>query len=108
MVFVKNWRSFSLLFLCKIYQEKVFCEGSERKEAFLDHKNIGSKSNHNLNFFKGVSPLFLSKNGDLLIFGFYAKWIKKKCFVKVPKQKKSFHTIKTSAQKTTKICIFVM
>ena len=37
------------------------------------------------------------KNGDFLIFGFYAKWIKKKCFVNVPKKKKASYTIKTLA-----------
>ena len=39
--------------------EKVFIEGSNRKEAFLDHKNIGLKNNQNLHSFKGVSPWFL-------------------------------------------------
>ena len=71
-------------------QGKVFCEGSEGKETFLDHKSIGLKSHQNLHFFKGVSPWFLSKNGEFLILSFYAKWIKKKCFLKVPKQKKPF------------------
>ena len=45
-------------------QEKVFFEGSERREAFLDEEIIGSKNHQNLPFFKGVSPWFLSKNGD--------------------------------------------
>ena len=61
-------------------QEKVFCEGSERKEAFLDHKNIGTKNHPNLHFFKGLSPWFWSKNGDFCIFSFYAKLIKKSVF----------------------------
>ena len=43
MVFVKKWRFFKLKFLCKMDQEKVFFQGSERKEAFLEQKNIGSK-----------------------------------------------------------------
>ena len=81
---------FNFKFLCKMDQGKVFCEGSEGKETFLDHKSIGLKSHQNLHFFKGVSPWFLSKNGDFLILSFYAKWIKKKCFLKVPKQKKPF------------------
>ena len=51
-------------FLRKMDQEKVFCEGSEGKESFLDHKNIGSKNLQNFPSFKGVSPWFLSKNGD--------------------------------------------
>ena len=42
-------------------QEIVFCEGSEGKEAYLDHKNIGLKSHQNLHFFKGVSRWFFVK-----------------------------------------------
>ena len=59
-------------FLAKWMKKKCFFEGSERKEAFLDHKNIGLKNHQNLQFFKEVIPLFLSKNGDFLIFSFYA------------------------------------
>ena len=54
-------------------QGKVFFEGSERKKAFLAQKNIASNNHQNLHFFKGVSPWFLSKNGDFLILSFYAK-----------------------------------
>ena len=55
-------------------QEKVFFEGSERKEAFLEQKNIGSKKNTKICIsLKVVSLWFLSKNGDILIFSFYAK-----------------------------------
>ena len=54
-------------------QQIVFFKGSEIKESFLDHKNIGSKNHQNLHLFKGVSPWFLSKNGDFLIFSFNAK-----------------------------------
>ena len=43
MIFVKKWRFFKLKFLCKMDQEKVCFEGSGRKEAFLEQKNIGSK-----------------------------------------------------------------
>ena len=71
-------------------QEIVFCEGSEGKEAFLDHGNIRLKNHQNLHLLKGVSPWFLSKSGDFLIFSFYAKWIKKLFFVKVRKEKKPF------------------
>ena len=71
-------------------QVKGLCEGSDKKEAFLDHKNIGLINNQNLHLFQEVSPLFLSKTGDFLIFCFYAKLIKKKCFAKVPKRKEAF------------------
>ena len=71
-------------------EEKVVFEGSERKEAFLDQKNIGSKNDQNFHVFEKVSPWFLSKNGDFLILSFYAKWIKKKCFLNSRKEKKPF------------------
>ena len=58
-------------------QGKVFFEGSERKEAFLEQKNIASNNHNNLHFFKQVSRWFLSKNRDFLIFSFYAKWTNK-------------------------------
>ena len=90
MVFVKKRRFFNPWCLRKVDQEKVFFEGSERKETFLDHKNMGLKNHQNLHFFKGVSPWFLSKNGHFLIFSFYGKWIKRKCFLKVLKEKKPF------------------
>ena len=54
-------------------QEIVFFKGSEREESFLDHINIGSKNHQNLHLFNGVSPWFLSENGDFVILTFYAK-----------------------------------
>ena len=51
-------------------QEKVFFEGSERKEAILDQKNMGSKNNQNLNFFQSGKSMVLSKNGVFLILVF--------------------------------------
>ena len=72
-------------------EEKVVFEGSERKEAFLDQKNIGSKNHQNFHFFEKVSPWFLSKNGNFsILIGFYTKWINNKCFLKVPREKKAF------------------
>ena len=43
-----------------------------------------------MNFFKGVSPWFLSKNRDFLLFSFYVKWMKKKCFVEGSERKEAF------------------
>ena len=45
-------------------QENGFSEGSERKEAFLDQKKVGSKNHQNLHFFKKGSPWSLLKNGN--------------------------------------------
>ena len=52
MVFLKKWRFFNLYFLCKMDQEIVLFEGSERKEAFLEQKDIGLKKYQNLHFFQ--------------------------------------------------------
>ena len=90
MVFVKKWRFFNLKFLCKMDQEKVFFEGSETKEAFLDQKNVSSKINQNLLFSNWLVHGFCQKTGDFLILTFYAKWMKKKCFLKVSKEKNPF------------------
>ena len=68
----------------------MFSEGSEGKQDLLKpyHKNIPSKIHQNVHFSKGLVHGFCQKNGDLLIFCFHAKGIKKKWFVKVPKEKK--------------------
>ena len=68
----------------------MFFEGSERKEAFLDQRNIGSENHQNFHIFKEISSWFLSKNEYFLILSFYSKWIKKHCFLEVPKVKKLF------------------
>ena len=61
-------------------QKKCFLR-FQKKEAFLEKKKTSAPKNHqNLHFLKGVSPWFLSKNGDFIIFSFYTKWRKKKCF----------------------------
>ena len=52
---------FNLKFLSKTDQEIVFWDAYKGKEAFLDHKNIGSKNHPNLHFFKQASSWFLSK-----------------------------------------------
>ena len=55
----KKLRFLNHLFLCKIDQVKVLCKGSNRKEDFLDNKNITLKNNQNLHLFQEVSPWFL-------------------------------------------------
>ena len=67
-IFVKNWQFLHLFILGKIGQENVFYDMLERKNAFLDYKNIKLKkwknwdfsNRKNWYFFKGVSPWFLS------------------------------------------------
>ena len=62
----------------------MFFEGSERKEDFLDQKNIGSKNHQNFYFFQNVSPWFLSKNGQL------CKMDQEKVFFELSERKKAF------------------
>ena len=81
---------FNLKFLWKTDQEIVFCDAYKGKEAFLDHKTSAQKTTKIFIFFEKVSAWFLSKNGDFLILSFYAKWIKKKCFLNSRKEKKPF------------------
>ena len=79
-------------------QEKVFFEGSERKEAFLEQKKHQLKKPPKIFIFsKRLVHGFCQKMEIFLMFSFYAKWIKKKCFFKVPKEKKPFQSKRTSA-----------
>ena len=52
MIFVKNWQFFYLFILGKIGQENVFYDILDRKNAFLDYKNIKLKKVEKLGFFK--------------------------------------------------------
>ena len=51
-IFVKNWQFFHLFILCKIGHENVFYDILERKNAFLDYKNIKLKKWKKLRFFQ--------------------------------------------------------
>ena len=51
----------NVLFLCKMDQEKVFCEFSERKEAFLDQKKSTQKTTKIFIFLKGLVDGFCQK-----------------------------------------------
>ena len=51
MVFVKKWRFFKLKFLCKMDQEKVFFEGSERKKSLFRPKKHRLKKLPKFKFF---------------------------------------------------------
>ena len=85
----------------------MFFEGSERKEAFLHHKKTSAqKTTQNFHFFKEVSPWFLSKNGDFLMFSFYAKWIKKKFFLRFRKKRSLFRAKEHRLKKPPKLAFF--
>ena len=86
-------------------RKSVLGRFAKEKKSFQTIKTSAQKTTKIFIFSKGLVHGFCQKNGDFFIFSFCAKWIKKKCFGKVPKEKKPFQTKKTSAQKTTNICI---
>ena len=57
-------------FLGNTAQENVFYDILERKNTFLGYKNKKFKESKNSHFFKGVKPLFCSKNGHSTTFFF--------------------------------------
>ena len=68
--YYQNLKIFHVFILHKIGKENVFDDILERKKAFLDYKNKELKKAKNWDFFKGVSPWFLSK-----ICNFLPCWI---------------------------------
>ena len=50
---------------------------------------ISTQKPRKLDFFKGVSPWFMSKNGDFLIFSFLCKMDKERVFLESSESKKS-------------------
>ena len=65
------------------------------RSIFLDYENIGFIKSQNLQFSKGVSPWFSSKNRDFVNFSFYAKYTEEKYLVTFLLENKTFQTIET-------------
>ena len=61
MISVKNSNFLHGLFLLKTGPEVVFGDVLDRKEAFLDNKNMDLIHPKNRKFSKGVNPRFWSK-----------------------------------------------
>ena len=66
----KNGPFSNFLFLGNIGQKNVFYDILEQKNPFLDYKKNKIKQAKNWHFFKGVNPLFWSKNGRFSNFIF--------------------------------------
>ena len=56
MILVKNSNFSHCLFLLKIGPEKMLGDVLDRKEAFLDNKNVYPLCSKNRKFSKGVNP----------------------------------------------------
>ena len=61
MILVKNFNFPHCLFLLKIGPEMIFGDVLDKKEAFVDNKNMSFICPKNRKFSKGVNPLFWSK-----------------------------------------------
>ena len=64
----KNGHFSNIFFLGSLAQENVFYDILQRKIAFLCYKNIKFKNSKSWHFFRGVNPLFWSKNGHFPTF----------------------------------------
>ena len=71
-------------------KKKCFFEGSERKEAFLDQKNIGSKNHQNFYFFKKVNPCFFLKEWRFFNLEFSCKMDQEIVFCKGSEGKEAY------------------
>ena len=79
---------FPTFFLGNISQKNIFYDILERKNAFLRYKNRKLKKSKNWNFFKGVNPWFLSKNGHYSNFVFSGNMGQATVFYDIVDQKK--------------------
>ena len=86
----KNGDFWIFSFFANKGKRKCFLKYLKEKKPFYTNKTSLKKTTKINIFFKGVSPWSLSRNGDFLNLSFYAKWIKKKCFLNVLKEKKPF------------------
>ena len=56
MILVENWNFLHGLFLLKIGQQMILGDALDRKQAFLDIKNMNLICSKNRNFSKGANP----------------------------------------------------
>ena len=80
MVLVKNWYFCQIFIVGKIGQKNVFYDILKGRNAFLDYKSKKFKTSKNWNCYKGVSPWFRSKIGNLSRISFgRGNWRRKMC-----------------------------
>ena len=100
MGLVQKWPFFHL-FLCNIWQQNVFYDSLERKNAFLSNKNKKFKKSKNWHFSKGVNPWFWSKNGHFYNFFFLGNIWNQNVFYDILEQKNAFLSYKNRKFKTS-------
>ena len=86
----KNGQFSNLYFLGNIFQENVFYDILERKNAFLGYENKKFKKPKNWHFSKGVNPCFWSENGDFSNLFFLGNIGQENVFCDILEQKNAF------------------
>ena len=92
----------TFFFLGNIGQENVFYDILERKNTFLDYKNMKSKKSKNLRFSYGVNPRFWSKSGHFSIFFFLGNIGQENVFYDILERKNAFLGYKNKKSKKSK------
>ena len=98
----------TFFFLGKIFQENVFYDILERKDAFLGYKNKKFKKSKNCDFSKGVNPWFWSKNGHFSNFFFLGNIGQENIFYDILERKNAFLGYKKNVPKVEKLTFFQM
>ena len=91
----------------KMDKKKRFVKVLKEKKLFKNIKTSVQKKPSKFAFFKWVSPCFFFKKWRFFHRLFLCKMDKEKVFSEVLEKKSFFQTIKTSAQKTRQICLFL-
>ena len=93
MVLVQKWPFWEFFFLGNIGEENVFYDVLERKNTFLDNKNMKSKKSKNWHFPKGLTHGFGLK---IAIFPtlFLGNIGGENVFCDIPEQKKHLSRLK--------------
>ena len=104
MVFVKKSTFFSYVFSwSKKSQKETFFDILDKNECFLDHKRKVLKNSRKSTFCKGVSPLFLSKNGPFSHMFFFQQKSQKETFFDVLDSKECFLHLNSEVLAKSKI-----
>ena len=90
MDLVQTWSFFELFFFFNIFQENVFYNILEGKNAFLGSKNKKFKKSKYWHFFKGFNPWFWSKNGSFSNFSFLVNIFQENVFYDILERKIAF------------------
>ena len=102
MVSIQNKDFSNFFFLGNIGKENVFYDILERKNVFLEYKNMNFKKSKNGHFFKGVNPSFWSKKGHFSKSFFLGNLGQENVFYDILERKNAFLVYKNKQFKKSK------